>query len=396
MFEVYAMKRLITGILVLCLSFTSVVYGNQPETVATAAVTNLSLTAKSAVVMEANSGTLIYEKDKDKELPPASVTKVMSLLLIFQEIDSGRLKLSDKVTVSEHAASMGGSQVFLEPSEVQTVETLIKCVVVSSANDAVVALAEHIAGSEEAFVKRMNQEAKKLGMKHTTFKNACGLDEKGHVTTAYDIALMSRELTIKHPDIFKYTKIWMDTITHTTKKGTKEFGLSNTNKMIRQYNGCTGLKTGSTSTAKFCLSATATRNGVDMIAVVMASDDSKTRMKDASALLDYGFANCQVMEDVTTSKEIGKIKVRKGKKENISYTDNIKAKIINIKGNQKNIKKEIKTKSLTAPVKKGQTIGTIIYKNGKEILEKKEIKASENIEKMDYLTSLWRITEQYF
>ncbi len=391
------MKRLLTGILVLCFSFINIVYANQPETVATAAETaNLSLSAKSAVVMEANSGTLIYEKDKDKELPPASVTKVMSLLLIFQEIDSGRLKLTDNVTVSEHAASMGGSQVFLEPSEVQTVETLIKCVVVSSANDAVVALAEHIAGSEEGFVKRMNQEAKKLGMRHTTFKNACGLDEKGHVTTAYDIALMSRELTTKHPDIFKYTNIWMDTITHKTKKGTKEFGLSNTNKMIRQYNGCTGLKTGSTSTAKFCLSATAARNGVNLIAVVMASDDSKTRIKDASALLDYGFANCQVMEDVTTAKEIGKIKVAKGKKENVSYSDHMKVKVINIKGNQKNIKKEIKTKSLTAPVKKGQTIGTIIYKNGNQILMKKEIKASENVEKMDYLTSLWRIAGKYF
>lgn len=391
------MKRLLTGILVLCFSFINIVYANQPETVATAAETaNLSLSAKSAVVMEANSGTLIYEKDKDKELPPASVTKVMSLLLIFQEIDSGRLKLTDNVTVSEHAASMGGSQVFLEPSEVQTVETLIKCVVVSSANDAVVALAEHIAGSEEGFVKRMNQEAKKLGMRHTTFKNACGLDEKGHVTTAYDIALMSRELTTKHPDIFKYTNIWMDTITHKTKKGTKEFGLSNTNKMIRQYNGCTGLKTGSTSTAKFCLSATAARNGVNLIAVVMASDDSKTRIKDASALLDYGFANCQVMEDITTAKEIGKIKVAKGKKENVSYSDHMKVKVINIKGNQKNIKKEIKTKSLTAPVKKGQTIGTIIYKNGNQILMKKEIKASENVEKMDYLTSLWRIAGKYF
>lgn len=391
------MKRLFACIMLLsCSLFVIPVYGNQPETVVTSAAPALDLSAKSAVVMEAGSGTILYEKEKDKELPPASVTKVMSLLLIFQEIDSGKLKLSDKVTVSEHAASMGGSQVFLEPSEVQDVETLIKCVVVSSANDAVVALAEHIAGSEDAFVKRMNQEAKKLGMKHTTFKNACGLDADGHVTTAYDIALMSRELTTKHPDIFKYTKIWMDSFTHETKKGTTEFELSNTNKMIKQYNGCTGLKTGSTSTAKFCLSATATRNGIDLIAVVMASDDSKTRIKDASALLDYGFSNCQVTEDVTTSKEIGKIPVEKGKKETVSYPEKINTKITRIKSDGRKLKKEIKIKTVKAPVKKGQSVGKIIYKDGNKIAAETEIKASENIGKMDYLSSLQRVAGEYF
>ena len=391
------MKRLFACIMLLsCSLFVIPVYGNQPETVVTSAAPALDLSAKSAVVMEAGSGTILYEKEKDKELPPASVTKVMSLLLIFREIDSGKLKLSDKVTVSEHAASMGGSQVFLEPSEVQDVETLIKCVVVSSANDAVVALAEHIAGSEDAFVKRMNQEAKKLGMKHTTFKNACGLDADGHVTTAYDIALMSRELTTKHPDIFKYTKIWMDSFTHETKKGTTEFELSNTNKMIKQYKGCTGLKTGSTSTAKFCLSATATRNGIDLIAVVMASDDSKTRIKDASALLDYGFSNCQVTEDVTTSKEIGKIPVEKGKKETVSYPEKINTKITRIKSDGGKLKKEIKIKTVKAPVKKGQSVGKIIYKDGNKIAAETEIKASENIGKMDYLSSLRRVAGEYF
>lgn len=391
------MKRLFACIMLLsCSLFVIPVYGNQPETVVTSAAPALDLSAKSAVVMEAGSGTILYEKEKDKELPPASVTKVMSLLLIFREIDSGKLKLSDKVTVSEHAASMGGSQVFLEPSEVQDVETLIKCVVVSSANDAVVALAEHIAGSEDAFVKRMNQEAKKLGMKHTTFKNACGLDADGHVTTAYDIALMSRELTTKHPDIFKYTKIWMDSFTHETKKGTTEFELSNTNKMIKQYNGCTGLKTGSTSTAKFCLSATATRNGIDLIAVVMASDDSKTRIKDASALLDYGFSNCQVTEDITTSKEIGKIPVEKGKKETVSYPEKINTKITRIKSDGGKLKKEIKIKTVKAPVKKGQSVGKIIYKDGNKIAAETEIKASENIGKMDYLSSLRRVAGEYF
>lgn len=390
------MKRLVASIIILCFGAVHMVTANQTETVATSAVPNLNLTAESAVVMEAGTGTLIYEKEKDKELPPASVTKVMSLLLIFQEIDSGKMKLDDKITVSEHAASMGGSQVYLEPQEVQDAETLIKCVVIASANDAVVALAEHISGSEDAFVKRMNEEAEKLGMKHTTFKNACGLDENGHVTSAYDIALMSRELTVEHPDIFKYTKIWMDSFTHTTKKGTKEFQLSNTNKMIKQYSGCTGLKTGSTSTAKFCLSATATRNDVELIAVVMASDDSKSRMKDAGALLDYGFANCQVVEDVTTAKEIGQIRVQRGKKDTVSYPSEITTKITRIKQGNEELKKEIKIHSLTAPVKKGQTIGEIVYKDGSGIAAKTKIKAGENVEKMDYLASLREIAENYF
>ncbi len=392
------MKRWIVLILVFSVFLTGTVpvWADQVETIATIGETDQKLTAKSAVVMEAESKSLIYEKSKDKELPPASVTKVMSLLLIFEELEKGHLKLSDPVTVSQHAASMGGSQVFLEPSEVQDVETLIKCVVISSANDAVVALAEHAAGSEEAFVKRMNEKAKQLGMNHTTFKNACGLDEEGHVTTAYDIALMSRELIIKYPQVLKYTKIWMDTFTHKTKKGTKEFGLSNTNKMIRQYHGCTGLKTGSTGKAKFCLSATALRNGVHMIAVVMASDTAKDRIKDASALLDYGFANCQVVEDITTRKQIGKIEVAKGKEDQVQYPQQIKTKIIKIKQKDGNLRKEIRKKILTAPVKKGEEVGKILYKRDGKIIKKVPFYAEESVEKMDYPSSLWKLITQYF
>ncbi|WP_443770912.1 D-alanyl-D-alanine carboxypeptidase family protein [Anaerostipes sp.] len=392
------MKRWIVLILVFSVFLTGTVpvWADQVETIATIGESDQKLTAKSAVVMEAESKSLIYEKSKDKELPPASVTKVMSLLLIFEELEKGHLKLNDPVTVSQHAASMGGSQVFLEPSEVQDVETLIKCVVISSANDAVVALAEHAAGSEEAFVKRMNEKAKQLGMNHTTFKNACGLDEEGHVTTAYDIALMSRELIIKYPQVLKYTKIWMDTFTHKTKKGTKEFGLSNTNKMIRQYHGCTGLKTGSTGKAKFCLSATALRNGVHMIAVVMASDTAKDRIKDASALLDYGFANCQVVEDITTRKQIGKIEVAKGKEDQVQYPQQIKTKIIKIKQKDGNLRKEIRKKILTAPVKKGEEVGKILYKRDGKIIKKVPFYAEESVEKMDYLSSLWKLITQYF
>lgn len=356
----------------------------------------LELSAKSAVVMEQNSGEILFEKNKDKKLAPASVTKVMSLLLVFQELEEGRLKLSDVVTVSEHAASMGGSQVFLEPGEKQDVKTLIKCVVISSANDAVVALAEHICGSENAFVERMNREAQKLRMKHTTFKNACGLDENGHETTAYDIALMTRELAGKHPQIFKYTKIWMDTIIHKTKKGEKEFGLSNTNKLIRQYNGCTGMKTGSTSKAGFCLSATATRNKIHMIAVVMGSESSKARVSETSKLLDYGFSNCKMIKDVTTKKEIGKINVEKGEEDEVRYKNKIVSRILDIKNSTDKIKKKIKIYKIKAPVKKGQCVGKILYLRRNKVIKTEEIKALTSIKKADFFSEIKKISVQYF
>lgn len=356
----------------------------------------LDISAKSAVVMEQGSKEILFAKDKDKELAPASVTKVMSLLLIFEDLKQGKIKLTDTVTVSEHAASMGGSQVFLETGEKQQVKTLIKCVVISSANDAVVALAEHVCGSEKAFVDRMNKKAKELGMKHTTFQNACGLDTKGHVTSAYDIALMTRELAQRYPEVFEYTKIWMDTIIHKTKKGEKEFGLSNTNKLIRQYNGCTGMKTGSTGKAGFCLSATATRNKIRMIAVVMGCESSKTRIKDASMLLDYGFSNCQRIRSETMRKEIGKIPVKKGQKSEVSCQEKITADLIDIKTQKGKIIKKIKIDSVKAPVRKGQKIGEIQYIKNGVMLHKEKIMAQETIKKADFLTQIQKISAQYF
>lgn len=356
----------------------------------------LDFSAKSAVVMEQGSKEVLFAKDKDKELAPASVTKVMSLLLVFEDLNKGKIKLTDTVTVSEHAASMGGSQVFLEVGEKQKVKTLIKCVVISSANDAVVALAEHVCGSEKAFVERMNRKAKELGMKHTTFQNACGLDAKGHVTSAYDIALMTRELAQKYPEVFEYTKIWMDTIIHKTKKGEKEFGLSNTNKLIRQYNGCTGMKTGSTGKAGFCLSATATRNKIHMIAVVMGCESSKTRIKDASTLLDYGFSNCQRIRSETTRKEIGKILVQKGQKAEVDCQKKITADLIDIKTQKGKMIKKIKIDSVKAPVKKGQKIGEIQYIKDGIMIHKEKIIAQENIKKADFLTQIQKISAQYF
>ena len=358
--------------------------------------TSMQIGAPSALLMEASTGTVLFEQDADTKRPPASVTKIMTMLLIFDAVESKKISLEDKVPVSEFAASMGGSQVFLETGEKQQVQTLIKCVVISSANDAVVALAEHVCGSEEAFVSRMNKKARELGMKHTTFQNACGLDAKGHVTSAYDIALMTRELAQRYPEVFKYTKIWMDTIIHKTKKGEKEFGLSNTNKLIRQYHGCTGMKTGSTGKAGFCLSATATRNKIHMIAVVMGCESSKARIKDARTLLDYGFSNCQRIHSETTRKEIGRIPVQKGQRSEVSCQEKVTADLIDIKTQKGKIVKKIKIDSVKAPVKKGQKIGEIQYSKGNIIIHKEKILAQETINKADFLTQIKKISTQYF
>ena len=256
--------------------------------------------APSGILMEAQTGTVVYQKDADTRRSPASITKIMTLILIFDAIDSGKISLSDQVVTSAYAKSMGGSQVFLEEGEMQTVETLIKCIVIASGNDASVAMAEYIAGSEEEFVRQMNERAKGLGMNDTNFEDCCGLtDSPTHVTTAKDIAIMSRELITKYPQIHNYSTIWMENITHVTKQGTREFGLSNTNRLLKMATNfrVTGLKTGSTSTAKYCLSATAEKDGIELIAAVMAAPDYKARFADAATLLNYGYSICRLYED---------------------------------------------------------------------------------------------------
>ena len=343
----------------------------------------------SAIVMESSTGKVIYEKEADQKLPPASVTKVMTLLLIFDAISDGKIGLSDEVTVSEYAASMGGSQVFLEPGEIQTVETMIKCIAVASANDACVAMAEMISGTEEAFVGQMNERAKGLGMENTHFENCNGLDTDGHLTTARDIALMSRELTTRHPEIFDYTKIWMEDIVHKTKKGEQTFGLSNTNKLMRQYEYATGLKTGSTGKAKFCLSATATKNDVDLIAVVMAEPDSKTRVKDSIALLNYGFSRVNKYQDDLSGYKAG-ITVSGGEKESAGVEAASDFSYVDLSGaDLSGIEKKIKLpKDVKAPVKRGAAVGEIQYLlNGEEIGTVKLL-ASENVKKLSYGTAV--------
>lgn len=357
----------------------------------------LKLTARSAIVMEAESGRIIYEDNSSEALPPASVTKVMTLLLIFEAIDQGKLALSDEITVSEHAASMGGSQVFLEAGEVQTVEVMIKSIAVASGNDASVAMAEHIGGSEDGFVAMMNQKAKDLGMKNTVFKNCCGLDTEGHVTSAKDIAIMSRELITKHPSVLKYSSIWMDEFIHKTKKGESVFGLSNTNKLLKQYQGCTGLKTGSTSQAKFCLSATAKRNGITLIAVVMASNSSKDRIKDATTLLDYGFGGCRVYEAPDLKKKLKPVPVAGGEKQEAKIASKKIFRTVLINGESEdgityNIQRK---KNLKAPLKKGDAAGWITYYQNGSYIGKVQLIITEEIGKLTFAKSVSRVLKQF-
>lgn len=357
----------------------------------------VSVEAPEYVLMEPETGTVILEKDKDVPRSPASVTKVMTLLLIFEEIEKGNLKLDDTVITSAHAKSMGGSQVFLEEGETQTVETMIKCIVIASGNDASVAMAEHIAGSEPEFVNAMNKKAQALGMKNTHFVDCCGLtDSDDHYTTAYDIALMSRELIRKYPEILNYSSVWMDTITHNIRQGSKEFGLSNTNRLIRTYEGCVGLKTGSTSKAKFCVSAVAKRKGITLIAVVMAAPDSRTRVKDASMLFDYGFAKCSLYTDENPGK-LPDVKVIKGIKEKTTLTFGKTFRCLSTDGTtfDKIKKKLILPNEVKAPVKKGQKAGELVYYQENRELGRIPVIYAENVKKAGYLDWLKQTAEEF-
>ena len=357
----------------------------------------VSVEAPEYVLMEPETGTVILEKDKDVPRSPASVTKVMTLLLIFEEIEKGNLKLDDTVITSAHAKSMGGSQVFLEEGETQTVETMIKCIVIASGNDASVAMAEHIAGNEPEFVNAMNKKAQALGMKNTHFVDCCGLtDSDDHYTTAYDIALMSRELIRKYPEILNYSSVWMDTITHNTRQGSKEFGLSNTNRLIRTYEGCVGLKTGSTSKAKFCVSAVAKRKGITLIAVVMAAPDSRTRVKDASMLFDYGFAKCSLYTDENPGK-LPDLKVIKGTKEKTTLTFGKTFRCLSTDGTtfDKIKKKLILPNEVKAPVKKGQKAGELVYYQENRELGRIPVIYAENVKKAGYLDRLKQTAEEF-
>ena len=358
-------------------------------------LTGLELSAESAVIMEASGGQVLLEKNADEKKPPASVTKVMTLLLIFDALADGTITPDTEVTTSEYAASMGGSQVFLEAGEKQTVDTMIKCIAVASANDACVAMAEKIAGSEPAFVEKMNQRSAGLGMTNTHFVNCNGLDTEGHLTTARDIALMSRELITKYPQIENYSTIWMENITHTTAKGSSEFGLSNTNKLIRQYEYATGLKTGSTSGAKFCLSATARKDGVNMIAVVMAEPDSKTRIKDAIAMLNYGFGKCSIYQDEKALEKIVYAEVKHGMQEKAKGETLEGFRYVDTSGSDLSaVEKEVQIQKQTAPVKKGDQIGEVIYRLKEKTIGSVPVYATEGVGELTFGGAFLKILEE--
>jgi serine-type D-Ala-D-Ala carboxypeptidase (penicillin-binding protein 5/6) len=358
----------------------------------------LNIDSPSAVLIEGSTGTIIYDKNKDEQLRPASITKIMTLLLIFEALDAGKIKLEDEVTVSEHAASMGGSQVYLEPFEVQNVDTMIKCISIASANDASVAMAELIAGSEEEFVAMMNDKAKKLGMQNTNFVNCCGLDTDNHYSSAYDVALMSRELVTKHPEISKYATVWMDTITHTTRKGTSEFVLTNTNKLVKFYQGITGLKTGSTSLAKYCVSATARKENMDLIAVIMGAPDTKTRFLEASKLLNYGFSNYSIYTDNNSDTVLTPVRVSKGVIDAVQGKPAQDFSYLCSKGKSPaDIKKEVVLfEKVDAPVPMDAKIGEIIYYYGNDKIGIVDILATEAVEKAGLKDYFIKVLKKYF
>ena len=333
------------------------------ETIPTNATTSLSLNVGSAVLIEQNSGQVLYNQNMHEKLRPASVTKVMTILLIMEAIDSGKLSYTDKIPCSEKAAGMGGSQIWLDVREELTVDEMLKAICVVSANDCTVAMAEYLAGSEEAFVNQMNAKAKDLGMNDTTFKNCHGIDEDGHVTSAYDIALMSRELLTKHPSITKYTTIYMDSL----RDG--KSSLVNTNKLVRNYKGATGLKTGSTSVALYNLSASATRNDLSLIAVIMKAPTSPIRFAEAQKLLDYGFNNFEYKKLANKNDLIKEISVDKGIENSVNAILENDSGVLIQKGQNKDIVQSVQlTNSVSAPVSAGQVLGNVTYSlNGNEI-----------------------------
>lgn len=354
-------------------------------------INNISISSKSGVLMDVTSGKILYEKNCHEKLPPASVTKVMTMLLICEAIESGKIKISDEVTISENASSMGGSQIFLEPGETQTVDTLLKGIAVASANDACVAMAEYIGGSVEDFVDMMNKKAKDLKMNDTNFVNTNGLPTKKHYTSAYDIAIMSREL-LKHQMIEKYLTTWMDNVVVGKKKAT--IGLANTNKLIKHYNGATGVKTGFTSEAKYCVSASAKRGKTHLVAVILCGETSKDRFKDASTLLDYGFANFESIKICSKNQKLSTLKLKKADCESVDLVAKNDLGILIKKGESKDFTKKIEIdKSLKLPIKCGTTLGKVKIYRGDKLIGEVELVNNKNINKASYLQMLRRLVE---
>jgi len=380
----------ITCAIIAITSFSSLAYAQ-----------GISVNSKASVLMEAETGKILHEHNAHEKLAPASVTKVMTMLLIYEALSQEKIKWDDVVTTSAHAASMGGSQIFLEAGEQQTVRDLVKSIVIASANDASVAMAEFVAGSEDAFVSAMNNKAKALGMENTNFVNSCGLDAPGHLTTAHDIALMSRELIIKYPDVFKYATTRLDKITHKTARGEEEFGLTNTNKLIRNYTGATGLKTGSTSEAMYCISATAEKEGMQLISVILGAPDPGVRFDSAMKLLDFGYANFALIAKEEAGTPMGEIRVYKGIVENTPVVIKEQTNMLAPKGKHVELAGEVViNEALVAPVEAGQLAGEVIYTWEGEEVGRSQLIVPEEISRagagqmMERIFKRWLFTDQ--
>lgn len=351
----------------------------------------LGLDCGSACLIEQNTGLIIYDYNMHEPLRPASITKIMSILLIMEALDSGKISLTDKVPCTEDAAGMGGSQIWLDVSETLTVDEMLKAICVVSANDCVVAMANYLEGSQEAFVKKMNQKAKELGMNDTCFKNCHGIDEEGHVTSAYDIAIMSRELLVNHPTITKYTTIWMDSL----RDG--KSSLVNTNKLVRNYNGCTGLKTGSTSLALYNLAASATRSDLSLICVIMKAPTTKVRFANAQQLLDYGFSNYSIKSFGKKGEKIKSIKVNKGTSQSVNVVFEDNAEILSSKNNNNEITQEmILEDSIDAPILENQKLGEIKFSINGSIVSSVNLVADKKIDRLSFASMAKSIMYTWF
>lgn len=380
------MKKFISFLLVLVffISQGSFIFANTKEA-------KLDIASKSAVLMDASTGKVLYEKNSHDKLPPASVTKVMTMLLVCEALEDGKIKESDDVQISETAASMGGSQIFLEPGEIQKVDTLLKSIAVASANDACVAMAEYVGGSVEEFVVLMNKRAKELGMNDTNFVNTNGLPVDNHYTSAYDIALMSKEL-LTHKKISKYLTTWMDEVVVGKKQA--KIGISNTNKLVKHYSGATGVKTGFTQQAKYCLSSSAKRNNTHLIAVTLCAETSPIRFKDATNLLNYGFANYESVKICGANDKVATVKFEKGEKENIDLVAKDDLSVLIKKGDNKDFRKKVEIKKdLKLPIKKNTELGVVKVYRGKEFVGETKIINNEDINKASYLQMLKRVVD---
>jgi len=396
------LKRLLIGFIVFFLMLAGSIFpaaaaGNDGEfnaqTVAKIAdKTNVfDLKAKSAILVDASSGKVLVEKNPHEKLAIASVTKIMTMLLVMEAVDSGKIKFEDTVPVSEHSYRMGGSQVYLKPGEEFSVLDMMKAVAIHSANDASVALAEKISGSEDAFVAAMNDKAKELGMNDTNFLDCTGLTDEGHYSSAYDVAVMSRELIEKHPKVLELTSIWHDTF----RNGT--FSLDNTNKLIRFYQGANGLKTGFTTKAGYCLSTSAKRNNLQLISVVLGEEDSNTRFAEARKLLDYGFANYELTQVNKKGERAGSVELKKGMKRSVQaiYADDVK--LLLSKGEKLKIDREVKLDDgIIAPVRAGQKVGEVIYTAGGKEIGRAVLEAENQVEKASFLRLFFRMIADWF